>query len=118
MPLSWNEIRTRATAFSVDWRDAHSEDADAKSFWDAFFAVFGVSRRKVASFEKRVDKLGTAQGKIDLLWKGTLLVEHKSRGATWHGPTNRPSIIFLASDPKSCRVTCWCAILPILFSTT
>ncbi len=80
MPLSWNEIRTRATAFSAEWKDAHSEDADAKSFWDAFFEVFGVSRRKVASFEKRVDKLGTAQGKIDLLWKGTLLVEHKSRG--------------------------------------
>ena len=42
--------------------------------------MFGVPRRKVASFEKRVNKLGTAQGKIDLLWKGTLLIEHKSLG--------------------------------------
>lgn len=80
MPLSWNEIRARATAFAADWKDTHSEDADAKPFWDAFFEVFGVSRRKVASFEKRVHKLGTAQGKIDLLWKGTLLIEHKSLG--------------------------------------
>ena len=80
MPLSWNEIRARATTFAAEWKDAHSEDADAKSFWDAFFAVFGVSRRKVASFEKRVQKLGSSQGKIDLLWKGTLLVEHKSLG--------------------------------------
>lgn len=80
MPLSWNEIRTRATVFAKEWEEAKSEDADAKSFWDAFFDVFGVSRRKVASFEKRVHKLGTAQGKIDLLWKGTLLIEHKSSG--------------------------------------
>jgi hypothetical protein len=80
MPLSWNEIRARATTFAAEWKDTESEDADAKPFWDAFFEVFGISRRKVASFEKRVHKLGTAQGKIDLLWKGTLLIEHKSLG--------------------------------------
>lgn len=80
MPLSWNEIRARATTFAADWKGTESEDADAKPFWDAFFEVFGVSRRKVASFEKRVHKLGTAQGKIDLLWKGTLLIEQKSLG--------------------------------------
>jgi len=80
MPLSWNEIRARATTFAADWQGTESEDAEAKPFWDAFFEVFGVSRRKVASFEKRVHKLGTAQGKIDLLWKGTLLIEHKSLG--------------------------------------
>ncbi|MCX8517167.1 MAG: hypothetical protein ORN29_03745 [Rhodoferax sp.] len=51
MPLIWNEIHARATTFAAEWKGAHSEDADAKSFWDAFFAVFGVSRRKVASFE-------------------------------------------------------------------
>jgi hypothetical protein len=80
MPLSWNEIRARATMFVGEWKGTVSEDADAKPFWDAFFEVFGVSRRKVASFEKRVQKLGSAQGKIDLLWKGTLLIEHKSLG--------------------------------------
>ena len=80
MPLSWNEIGARATTFALDWKGTQSEDADAKPFWDAFFEVFGVSRRKVASFEKRVHKLGNAQGKVDLLWKGTLLIEHKSRG--------------------------------------
>ena len=80
MPLSWNEIRSRATTFASEWQGTKSEDADAKPFWDAFFEVFGVSRRKVASFEKRVNKLGHSQGKIDLLWKGTLLIEHKSLG--------------------------------------
>jgi len=80
MPLSWNEIRDRATAFARDWKHAEREDADAKSFWDAFFDVFGVSRRRVASFERRVKRLDGRDGYIDLLWKGTLLVEHKSRG--------------------------------------
>jgi len=56
------------------------EDADAKSFWDEFFEVFGIKRRKVATFEKRVKKISDKDGFIDLLWKGTLLIEHKSRG--------------------------------------
>jgi hypothetical protein len=79
MPLSWNEIRDRATAFAADWKHTKEEDADAKSFLDAFFEVFGVRRRKVASFEKRVKKLDGRDGYIDMLWKGTLLVEQKSR---------------------------------------
>ncbi len=80
MPLSWNEIKSRALAFSREWATESSEDAEAKSFWDAFFNVFGISRRRVASFEEPVKKLGERRGFIDLFWKGTLLVEHKSRG--------------------------------------
>ena len=34
----------------------------------------------MASFEEPVKKLGHGRGSIDLLWKGTLLVEHKSKG--------------------------------------
>ena len=80
MPLSWNEIRSRALAFSNKWQDEKSEDAEAKSFWDDFFNVFGISRKRFASFEEPVKKLGNKQGFIDLFWKGVLLVEHKSRG--------------------------------------
>ena len=80
MPLDWKEIANRARAFSKDWQHVESEDADAKSFWDEFFEVFGIKRRKVASFEKRVKKIDSKDGYIDLLWKGTLLIEHKSRG--------------------------------------
>jgi hypothetical protein len=80
MPLSWNEIRDRAVAFSREWKDEASEDAEAKSFWDAFFNVFGITRRRIASFEKPVVKSDGKGGFIDLLWKGVLLVEHKSRG--------------------------------------
>lgn len=80
MALSWNEVRTRARAFSKEFEDETSEDAEAKTFWDEFFRVFGVHRRRFASFEKPVKKEAGKGGFIDLLWKGVLLVEHKSRG--------------------------------------
>jgi len=80
MPISWNEIRDRSLAFSREWATECSEDAEAKSFWDGFFNVFGITRRRVASFEAPVKKGDGQGGFIDLLWKGVLLVEHKSRG--------------------------------------
>ena len=82
--LNWNEIRTRATAFAKEWENEGSERAEAQSFWNDFFEVFGVKRRRVAVFEKQVAKLPdggvTANGRIDVFWPGTLLAEHKSAG--------------------------------------
>lgn len=80
MPLSLNEIKKRAVAFSKEWEHESSEDAEAKSFWDGFFNVFGIPRRRVATFEESVKKIDDSHGYIDLLWKGKLLIEHKSRG--------------------------------------
>ncbi len=80
MPISWNEIRQNAIAFSRDWKDETREEAEAKTFWDEFFQVFGLKRRTVASFEEPVKKLSGTWGFIDLFWKGKVLVEHKSRG--------------------------------------
>ena len=82
MALSWNEIRTRALAFSKEWENETREDAEAKSFWDGFFDVFGITRRRVASFEEFVKKLNNKEGFIDLFWPGTLVVEHKSKGGS------------------------------------
>jgi hypothetical protein len=80
MPLSWNEIRHRAIAFSKEWTGAESERAEKQTFWNEFFNVFGIRRRVVASFEEPVKKLSGHYGAIDLFWKGMLLVEHKSFG--------------------------------------
>lgn len=80
MPLSWNEIKDRALRFSREWADEASEDAEAQTFLNGFFDVFGVSRRRVAHFERKVKKIDGRDGYIDLLWKGVLLVEQKSRG--------------------------------------
>ncbi len=80
MPLSLNEIRKRATEFSREWENVSDERAEAQTFWNNFFNVFGVSRKRVASFEKPVKKADGHQGYIDLLWRGIVLVEHKSKG--------------------------------------
>jgi hypothetical protein len=80
MALSWNEIKDRALNFSKEWENDFNEDAEAKSFMDDFFNVFGIPRRRVASFEKFVRKEDGKQGFIYLLWKGNLLIEFKSRG--------------------------------------
>ncbi|MES2229438.1 MAG: DNA methyltransferase [Pseudomonadota bacterium] len=84
MPLSWNEIKSRAIAFSKEWSTETSERAEAQSFWNGFFHVFGIERRRVASFEKQVaiERAGhrLKTGRIDGFWKGMLLIEHKSAG--------------------------------------
>lgn len=80
MPLSWNEIKTRAAAFSNTWKETTREEADAKPFLVEFLNIFGISQRRVATFEHRVKKIDDKSGYIDLLWPGTLLVEMKSRG--------------------------------------
>lgn len=80
MSLSTNEVRARAAEFAREWKDATYESGEKQSFYDAFFNVFGMKRRQVATFEEPVKKLGGKQGFIDLFWKGTLLVEHKSAG--------------------------------------
>ncbi len=80
MPLSWNEIKQRAIAFSKEWESETSEKSESQSFWNEFFNVFGISRRRVGSFELPIKKADNKQGFIDLLWKGMILVEHKSRG--------------------------------------
>lgn len=80
MRLSWNEIRARAARFADDWADARYEKGETQSFYNEFFEVFGVKRRRVASFEEPVKLLDKKRGFIDLFWKSVLLVEQKSAG--------------------------------------
>jgi hypothetical protein len=80
MTLSWNEIKDRALNFSKEWADTSNEEADAKPFLVEFFKVFGITSKRVSTFEHRVKKLNDKDGYIDLLWKGMILIEMKSRG--------------------------------------
>jgi len=80
MPLSKNQIKKNALSFSKRWEDEQRERAEKDTFWNEFFEVFGINRRRKATFEEPVKKLSGAQGFIDLFWKGQLIVEHKSRG--------------------------------------
>ncbi len=80
MRLSRNEIRSRAAAFAREWADAAYEKGETQSFYNEFFAIFGVRRRTVARYEEHVRRLDDTHGFIDLFWPGVLLVEQKSAG--------------------------------------
>jgi hypothetical protein len=105
MPISWNEIRHNAIAFSKRWAGETREDAEAKSFWDEFFCVFGIARRTVASFEVPVKGLAGDFGYIDLLWRGVLIVEHKSFGKDLSRAESQAFryIQDMARDPKQAK---------------
>ena len=79
-PLSWNDIKSRALAFSRTWADADNEKSQSNAFWIAFFEIFGITDKRVGTFELAVKKLGDKQGFVDFFWPGMLIVEQKSRG--------------------------------------
>ena len=70
MRLTLQEIRQRAIQFGHDWKNETSERAEAQTFWNEFFAVFGKNRRSVASFEHTVKNLAGAYDRIDVIWQG------------------------------------------------
>ena len=79
--LSKEEMKSRALAFAKNWVGPQREEAEAKTFIDDFFEIFGRDRRSVdAQFEHHVPREERGQGKIDLFWKGRLIVEMKSTG--------------------------------------
>lgn len=80
-PLSWAEIRDRAMAFVSDWRDETRESAESQTFWNEWFSIFGISRRRYVTFEKHATRTTTGgRGRIDAFWPGVIAVEHKSKG--------------------------------------
>lgn len=78
--LGQNEISARAAKFAEEWKDTEREEAEAQSFLIDFFSVLGVSRKRVAIFEHKVQCADGSKGYIDLFWKGHILIEMKSRG--------------------------------------
>ena len=81
MPLTWDEIQAKATAFSKRWKAAASEEAEGQSFVADFLRVFGVRDPLAAgAFEHKVPLPGGRKGYIDYLWKGKIAIEMKSRG--------------------------------------
>jgi hypothetical protein len=72
MPLSWKDIQANALAFSRKWKDATDESADAQSFLNDFFEVFGICKR-VGTFETKVPIDKTCSRYIDLIWKSGIL---------------------------------------------
>ncbi|RQW91978.1 class I SAM-dependent DNA methyltransferase [Micromonospora globispora] len=80
-PISWNDIRERATRFVADWRGETRENAEAQTFWNEWFEIFGIKRRRYIQFERKAIRQSTGgRGRIDAFWEGQIAVEHKSAG--------------------------------------
>lgn len=74
-------MRARAGAFAREWTGERREAAERQSFWNDWFDIFGINRRRRGVvFERNVKKLTGATGAIDVFWPGQILVEHKSAG--------------------------------------
>ena len=81
MALSFSTIKNHAHQFVQNYADAVKENAESQSFLNDFFEIFGVSRRRVATFDEPVKlEEGGSTKRIDLFWRGVLLVEMKSTG--------------------------------------
>lgn len=80
MRLTRSEIRANALRFAREWQGATDEQAEAQSFWTELFAVFGVHRRSVASFERKVKNVRGNRSRMDVFYTGMMIGEHKSRG--------------------------------------
>lgn len=86
-PLSWAEIRTRVDRFVIEWSTEASEKGEAQTFWTEFLECFGVSRRRVATFERNARRASTGgAGFIDMFWPNVLIAEAKSRGVLTRAP--------------------------------
>ncbi len=79
---SWQEMRDRSTRFALRWRDETRERAEKDSFWNEFFSIFNIDRRRVAVFEHLSSRHSTGgRGFMDVFWPGYVAAEHKSRGS-------------------------------------
>lgn len=85
-----SEIRKRAAEFAARWAHETYEKGESQSFWTEFLTIFGIDRKRVASFEARARRLSTGNhGFVDMLWRGMLLVEQKSAGKDLSAATNQ-----------------------------
>ncbi len=75
-------MRNRATTFVLRWQNETDERRGSQSFWNDFFYIFDVDRRRVAVFEHLSARHSTGgRGFMDVFWPGYLAGEQKSRGA-------------------------------------
>ena len=94
MPLSWNEIRSGAVAFSKEWAGESREHAEAKTFWDLYdpLAMPAKLTKAHAKLDRAVDRCYRSQpfpnerNRVEYLFKlyqkltAPLLPTKKGRG--------------------------------------
>jgi len=79
MAIINREMRENAEGFIIRWRGTTAERAEAQTFTNEFFQIFGLDRKNLAQFEKPIQKKDeTGTGFADLFWSGKLIIESKS----------------------------------------
>ncbi|MDR2339314.1 MAG: class I SAM-dependent DNA methyltransferase, partial [Deltaproteobacteria bacterium] len=79
--LTWDEIYDNASKFSLEFRDAHNEEAQGQTFVTKFLQVFGINEPMAAgNFERKVELSESKSGYIDYLWEKQIAIEMKSKG--------------------------------------
>lgn len=96
------DIRANAARFVSTWTGERRERAEKDTFWNEFFEIFGVSRRRVgAVFEFTARRYSSGNtGFMDLFWPRYIAVEHKSRGADL-GAAMEQLVDYLPSLPET-----------------
>lgn len=79
MAIVNRDMKENAEAFILRWRGTTTERAEAQTFTNEFFQIFGLDRKNLAQFEKPIQKKDeTGTGFADLFWSGKLIIESKS----------------------------------------
>jgi len=79
--ISLGEIRNRSHKFAKEWEGATYERGEAQTFWNEFFQIFDISRRRVATFEEPIKNwaalrgLSTFFGEVSFLFSTKALAE-------------------------------------------
>lgn len=95
------DIAARANEFVSVWAGERRERAEKDSFWNDFFGIFGISRRRVGGvFEYVAQRHSTGRhGFMDLFWPGKIAVEHKSKGANLEAAMDQLVDYLITIDP-------------------
>jgi hypothetical protein len=97
--LSSTEMTARAQRFVAKWKAEARENAEAQSWWNDFFEVFGVDRYSTATFERWARRASTGQqGRIDVFVPGLMIAEHKSLGKNLDGAGNQADDYLAGGD--------------------
>lgn len=79
MAIITSEMKEKAEAFILNWKGTTAERAEAQTFTNEFFEIFGLYRKDYAQFEKPIQKKDeTGTSFADLFWSGKLIIESKS----------------------------------------
>ncbi|MCG7656617.1 DNA methyltransferase [Wielerella bovis] len=69
-----------AQQFAKKFKDTKRERAEKDTFWNEFFAIFGLDRFRTATTEYAIKHRNGSTKFADVFWAGKLLCEHKSAG--------------------------------------